>query len=74
MHTCGGKNTLAGVEQDPVGLYLFEEYPEVLLVLLRRAGVYQDVVNISEAKIEPLQDLVHETLKSLGIVSQAERH
>jgi len=32
---CGSEDTFAGAEQDPVGLYLPEEGPEVTLVLLR---------------------------------------
>jgi hypothetical protein len=31
---CNSENTLSGVEQDPVGLYLPEQDPEVLLVLI----------------------------------------
>jgi hypothetical protein len=51
---------------------VLEEYSEVL-VLLRRARVYQDVY-VSETENEPLQDLVHEPLERLDRVSQAEGH
>jgi hypothetical protein len=44
------------------------------LVLLRRAGVHEDGVDVGEAEVEPPQNFVHESLESLRSVAQAEWH
>jgi hypothetical protein len=41
-----------------------------VLVLLRCAGVHQDVVNGGEAEVEPPQNIVHESLEILRGVAQ----
>lgn len=44
----------------------------MLLIPLKRPGVDEDIVKIGEAEFESPQNVVHEALKSLDGVAQAE--
>jgi hypothetical protein len=46
----------------------------VLLVLIERPGENEDVVQVGEAEVESLQNVIHKALKRLGSVVQAEGH
>jgi hypothetical protein len=47
-------------------LELVEEGAEVLVVLFRRMAKDKDIVNVSKAEIQVLEDTVYEMLEGLG--------
>jgi hypothetical protein len=44
------------------------------LVVLERTGENEDIIYVDEAEVESPQNVVHEALKRLGGVAQAEGH
>jgi hypothetical protein len=44
------------------------------LVVLERMGENEDIIYVGEAEVESPQKFVHEALKRLGGVAQAEGH
>ncbi len=43
-------------------------------MFIRGGAAYEDVVQVAERKIQPTQNLVHESLERLPGIPQAERH
>jgi hypothetical protein len=50
---------LAVLDNDPLDLELLEELSEMLVLVLRCLGVYENVIQVSETEVEVPQDVVH---------------
>ena len=64
---------LAVLDNDPLDLELLEDLSEMLVLVLRCLGVYENVIQVSETEVEVPQDVVHLALESLGGVTEGQR-
>ncbi len=67
------ESTFFGLE-DHAEISQFEQYVELLFVLVCIFGSNEDIVQICKRESETTEHLVNKTLKGLGGVSETERH
>jgi hypothetical protein len=68
------ENALGRVEEDSILLELGEEGAQVQVVLLRGMAGNEDIIQVGEAEEKVFEDVIHETLKGLGCIPEAEGH
>jgi hypothetical protein len=68
------EDAIRRVDDDPIPLELGDESSQVLFVLFKWPGKDKDVVQVGETETESPPNAVHEALKRLGGVAQAEGH
>ncbi len=68
------ESTFFGLEDHAEISQTFEQYLEVLFVLVCVFGSNEDIVQIGKRKSETTEHLVDKTLEGLGGVSETERH
>ncbi len=68
------ESTFVGLEDHAEISQTFEQYLEMLFVLVCVFESSEDIVQIGKREIEATEHLVDKTLEGLGGVSEAERH